>query len=181
MTCIRMTLAILALLLLGAPAAPAGDLKEGDEAPDFKLVDEMGEEYMLDQFVGNQGVILAWFPRAFTPGCTAEIKSIRDNKTGIDKFNVACYMVSLDPPEKNAKFAEKYGCAFPVLSDPTGETAEAYGVGAPGAVFAKRWTYYIGEDGVIKHVDRSVKVGTHGEDIVAKLEELGFAKRPAAR
>lgn len=176
---------LMGLALFAAAAAaqkpePEPELKAGDPAPAFKLVDAAGHEYTLDQFKGKQGVILAWFPKAFTPGCTAEIKSIRDNAAGLNEFDVAYFMVSMDPPDKNAEFGKAHGCDFPVLSDPTGETAKAYGVGHPGAVFAKRHTFYIGADGVLKHIDRGVKVGSHGADLVAKLGELGFAKKAAA-
>lgn len=87
-------------------------------------------------------------------------------------------MVSLDTPEKNQEFAEANQSGFPVLSDPTGETAQAYGVGAPGGLFAKRYTFFIGADGLIKHIEQSVKIPTHGADIAKKLEELGFPKKP---
>ncbi len=171
---------IIALAFATPSFAEDAALEAGDPAPAFHLVDAEGNDYTLDQFKGKQGVVLAWFPRAFTPGCTAEIKSIRDNKAAIDAFEVAYFMVSLDTADRNAEFAEEHECDFPVLSDPTGETAKAYGVGAPGAVFAKRWTYYIGEDGIIKEVDRGVKVVTHGSDIAARLEELGFSTKEAA-
>lgn len=88
-------------------------------------------------------------------------------------------MVSLDSAERNQEFAEANESGFPVLSDPTGESARAYGVGEPGALFAKRYTFFIGADGVIKHVERSVKIPTHGAYIAEKLEELGFPKKDA--
>jgi thioredoxin-dependent peroxiredoxin len=177
----RSILSLCALLAISiAATAVAEELKAGDAAPAFRLVDADGKEYTLDDFKGKQGVVLAWFPRAFTPGCTIEIKSIRDSATELDGFDVSYFMVSLDPPEKNAEFAEEHGCDFPVLSDPDGETAKAYDVGAPGALFAKRWTFFIGADGEIKHVERGVNVSTHGADIVQKLDELGFPKKESA-
>ncbi len=179
-TLLGISMGMIALLLASQSFAEETTLEAGDPAPDFHLVDAQGKEYNLEQFRGKQGVILAWFPRAFTPGCTAEIKSIRDSKAGIDAFDVAYYMVSLDTADRNAEFAEAHECDFPVLSDPTGETAQAYGVGAPGGVFAKRWTYYIDQEGIIREVDRGVKVVTHGADIVARLENLGFPKKEAA-
>lgn len=89
-------------------------------------------------------------------------------------------MVSLDSAERNQEFAQANESGFPVLSDPTGESAEAYGVGKPGALFAKRYTFFIGADGIIKHVERSVKIPTHGDYIAGKLEELGFPKKETA-
>ena len=85
---------------------------------------------------------------------------------------MAYFAASTDPVEKNAKFAESLGLDFPILSDPTKETARAYGVlGFTG--MASRWTFYIGRDGRIAEIDRDVTARTHGADVVAKLRVLG--------
>ena len=93
-------------------------------------------------------------------------------------------MVSVDTPEDNKAFAEKEHADFPMLSDPGRTVARAYGVlRAPSAAqpdaptFAQRWTFYIGPDGKILHIDKSVKPATSGPDMVAKLAELGIAKK----
>ena len=86
-------------------------------------------------------------------------------------------MVSLDSPEKNAEFAKSLEAKHVLLSDPSGATAEAYGVAGVGGLFAKRWTFYIGEDGSIRAIDKNVKTGTAGADIARKLGELGYPKR----
>ena len=86
-------------------------------------------------------------------------------------------MVSLDTPEKNAEFAKGLGAKHVLLSDPTGETARAYGVGGFGGLFAKRWTFYVDRDGVIREIDRAVSTATAGPDIARKLGELGFPKQ----
>ena len=85
-------------------------------------------------------------------------------------------MVSLDKPEKNAEFAKSLEAKHVLLSDPTGETAKAYGV--HGGFFAKRWTFYIDASGTIREIDRDVSTKTAGQDIARKLGELGFPKRP---
>jgi peroxiredoxin Q/BCP len=77
----------------------------------------------------------------------------------------------------NKKFAESLELDYPILSDPGRETAEAYGVLAGGRKVASRWTYYIGKDGKILEVDTSVKAGSHGEDIVTKLEDLKIPRK----
>jgi peroxiredoxin Q/BCP len=82
-------------------------------------------------------------------------------------------MVSLDSPEKNAEFAKALEAKHVLLSDPTGETARAYGVSGFGGLFAKRWTFYIGRDGVIREIDKNVSTATAGQDIARKLAELG--------
>lgn len=86
-------------------------------------------------------------------------------------------MVSLDAPEKNKEFAEGLGAKHVLLSDPSGEAAKAYGVAGFGGLFAKRWTFYIDKDGVIREIDKSVSTSTAGQDMARKLGELGFAAR----
>jgi peroxiredoxin Q/BCP len=88
-------------------------------------------------------------------------------------------MVSLDKPERNRAFAKELGSAHVLLSDPTGAAARAYGVSALGGLYARRWTFYIDRDGIIREVDRDVQVESAGQDIARKLAELGFPRKPA--
>ena len=89
---------------------------------------------------------------------------------------MAYFAASTDDAETNRKFAESLGLDYPILSDPTKETAKAYGV-LMAMGFASRWTFYVGKDGNILHVDREVSTKTAGADIAKKLGELGIAKR----
>lgn len=82
----------------------------------------------------------------------------------------------MDNPETNRKFSESLSLDYPILSDPSKKTAGAYGVLRPILGIANRWTFYIDKSGIIKHVDREVKAGSHGKDISTRLEELGFPK-----
>ena len=86
-------------------------------------------------------------------------------------------MVSLDPPDQNATFSEAHGDGFPVLSDPTGDTARAYGVLDEARNFTRRVTFFIDRDGVLRHVDRDVEPATAGGDVARRLESLGFPRR----
>jgi len=86
-------------------------------------------------------------------------------------------MVSLDSPEKNRAFAESLGARHVLLSDPTGETARAYGVTSLGGLFARRSTFYIDRDAVVRFVDEDVNVATAGQDIARRLGELGIPRR----
>ncbi len=86
-------------------------------------------------------------------------------------------MVSLDTPEKNKEFAGSLDAKHVLLSDPSAETAKAYGVASFAGLFAKRWTFYIDRDGVVREIDKQVSTSTAGQDIARKLGELGFAKR----
>jgi peroxiredoxin Q/BCP len=173
---------ILALLgIVGAVAwwtLPSyGDaIQVGQLAPEFSLKGSDGKTYTLSQFRDKKAVVLAWFPKAFTGGCTAECKSMADSSQAIQAFDVAYFAASVDQPETNNKFAEQLGVTFPILSDPTRVTARAYGV-TGGLPFAKRWTFYVGKDGKVLKVDRSIKTSTAGADLAKNLEELGIPKR----
>jgi peroxiredoxin Q/BCP len=90
---------------------------------------------------------------------------------------VAYYAASTDPAQKNKEFAESLGLDYPILSDPEKRVAKAYGVLMPVVGLAKRWTYYIGKDGKILHVDRDVSVNSAGADVATRLAELGVARR----
>jgi peroxiredoxin Q/BCP len=164
--------------VLVAAAGTASAQKVGDKAPPFKLLGSDGKIYTLDQFKGKSAVVLAWFPKADTPGCTKECKSIRDSSKELRELNVAYFTISVDKPEDNKKFAEKYDLDFPILSDPSRSVATAYGVLSDRG-FANRWTFYIDKDGIIREIDRSVspRVEQAGPDIAAKVKELGLASK----
>ena len=134
-----------------------------------------GKTHRLSDYRGKT-VVLAWFPKAFTGGCTAECKSLRQSSQDLRELGVAYFTASCDTPETNRKFAESLELDYPILSDPTKAVARAYGVLASSG-FASRWTFYIGADGRIAAVDRNVSAASHGEDMVKKLEELRIAQR----
>lgn len=168
----------LGLAMLGLAAAPsgAGELKVGDPAPDFTLQASDGKTYTLADFRGKQAVVLAWFPKAYTRGCTIECKSLAEHGDLIRKFDTTYFMISVDTLVDNKGFAEQQNADFPLLSDPTKKTAEAYGVLNQGGL-ANRWTFYIGTDGKITAIDKEIKPATSAEDMAAKLGELGVPQR----
>jgi thioredoxin-dependent peroxiredoxin len=174
----RFSLVALTLLLAGGTAA-ADELKVGDPAPDFTLSASDGKSYHLADYKGKKAVVVAWFPRAFTSGCTIECKSLAANGAKLREYDVAYFMASVDPVEGekgNKAFAESEKADFPILGDPTKETAKAYGVLHPERGFAMRWTFYIDKDGRIAAIDKEVKPPTSAEDVIAKLGELKVAK-----
>ena len=143
-------------LALAAPAA-AAELKVGDPAPDFTLAATDGKTYKLSDFKGKRAVVIAWFPAAFTQGCTIECKSLAENGDKIRKFDVSYFMASVDPLEGekgNKAFAAAYEADFPMLSDPTKKTAEAYGVLNAARDGASRWTFYIDKNGTIAAIEK---------------------------
>lgn len=175
----------LCVLGLAAMPATAGELKVGDPAPDFTLQASDGKTYSLASFKGKQPIVLAWFPKAFTQGCTIECKSLAEHGDLIKKYDVTYFMASVDPLEStgevkgNKAFAEAMHADFPLLSDPTKETAKAYGVLNEQRGFSNRWTFYIGKDGKIQAIDKDVasRLATSAEDMAAKLGELKTALR----
>ncbi len=168
----------LTLFLTLAFALPtlAAELEVGDPAPDFTLAASDGNSYTLADFKGKQAVVLAWYPRAFTSGCTVECKSLAENGHLIREYDVSYFMASVDSLAENQRFAEETGADFPLLSDPEKSVAEAYGVLADMG-FAKRVTFYIGVDGTILKIDTSVEPATAAQDMAASLGELGVARR----
>jgi peroxiredoxin Q/BCP len=168
------------LLLVAAQSAAAAEPQVGDMAPDFTLRATDGKTYTLSEFRTKQAVVIAWFPAAFTQGCTIECKSLAANGDQIRRFDVSYFMASVDPLEGekgNIAFAEAYDADFPMLSDPTKETAAAYGVlNERGR--ASRWTFYIDKAGRIAAIDKEVRAPTSAEDMLAKLAELKVATRP---
>src|SRR4029453_7841555 len=157
------------------PAAPT--LKVGDMAPDFTLQGTDGKTHKLSDYRGKTNVVLAWFPKAFTQGCTIECKSLAENGDKIKKYDVVYFMASVDPLDENVKFAkatsvklgdqmgDKKEGDFPRLGDPSRETATKYGaLNARG--MANRWTFYIDRDGKIAAIDTAVKPPTSAEDML---------------
>jgi peroxiredoxin Q/BCP len=158
-----------------AAAQTPVELKVGDMAPDFSLAGTDGRTHRLSELRGK-AVVLAWFPKAATRGCTIECKSLTASQAAIGQYNVAYYMASVDTLEDNMMFAKNNEANFPLLSDPQKTTARAYGVLNQGGL-ANRWTFYIGADGRIAHIDRAVNPETSGQDLVAQLTALKVARK----
>ena len=166
----------LLLTLLVSISTAATALQVGDQAPDFLLEASDGKSYSLSQFRDKEAVVIAWYPMAYTRGCTIECKSLTENGLLLKRLEVAYFMASVDTLEDNKGFAKKTGADFPLLSYPSKKTAKAYDV---LAVYGKpkRHTFYIGKDGKILFIDTNIKPATSAEDMAAKLEELGVPAR----
>ena len=189
---VLMTMGLVMALTGSAMAQGAAELKVGDMAPEFSLQGTDGNTHTLSEYRGEQAVVVAWFPRAFTTGCTIECKSLAENGDEIKKFEVAYFMASVDALEDNIRFAaatsvtlgegaharvvEKEEADFPMLSVPTIEVATEYGVLYARGV-ASRWTFYIDKDGRIADIDKMVQPETSAEDMVATLGEINVAMR----
>jgi len=174
-TFLGMTLAL--ALGFAAPTRADAELKVGDKAPEFSMKGSDGKTYQLSDFKGKKAVVLAWFPKAFTGGCTAECKALQEQGSDLKGLDVAYFTASVDTVEKNTDFAKSLNVVdYPILSDPDKSAAKAYGVlGAPG--FAQRWTFYIDKDGNIAAIDKKINNKNAGTDVAAKLKELGIASK----
>jgi len=145
-------------------------LGPGEHAPDFQAKDQHGSTVLLSSFRGGH-VVLYFYPKDNTPGCTAEACSFRDSMTELRERGIVVLGVSVDSEESHARFASKYKLNFPLLSDRTKQIVRAYSAkGLSGT--AKRVTYIIGPDGIIKHVFTQVNTKTHGAEVLKKLKEL---------
>lgn len=167
-----------ALMLICGVATAAG-LSAGDAAPGFALHDQQGQQHRLADYHG-QWLVLYFYPKDDTPGCTREACSLRDEFAAFRQLQVAILGVSLDDTESHEAFAKKYRLPFPLLSDSGGKVAKAYGaLGGFGPLrYAKRHTFIIGPDGRIARVWRKVNPSAHGGELLEALSTLQ-QNRPA--
>jgi len=173
----RTLLLAMSLCFLAVPVSAADLPKVGDAAPDFEMTGSDGKVYKAKDFVGKQAVIIAWFPRAFTGGCTKECKSFREAGTQLKEFQVAYFTASTDPVAKNADFAKSLDLDYPILCDPDNKAAKAFGVLREDGKAANRVTFVIGSNGKILAVDDKVKTETHAQDLAKMLEQLGVPRK----
>lgn len=152
-------------------------LEVGSKAPAFSLLNQDGETVSLKDFKGKKTVVLYFYPKAMTPGCTVQACGIRDAKRKLTSAETVVLGVSPDQPDKLAKFREKESLNFDLLSDPDHETAEAYGAWGKKKNYGKEYmgilrsTYIIGKDGKIKHHMPKVNTKSHHDDVIAWIKE----------
>ncbi len=139
-------------------------LAVGADAPSFTVKDTNGNTVSLSDFAGKT-VVMYFYPKDDTPGCTKQACSFRDNYTTYQGKDIVVLGVSMDDEASHQQFTEKYSLPFPLLADTDGSITKAYDV--EGGGYAKRVTYVIDGSGKIIHVDASVKTETHAQDILA--------------
>ena len=135
-------------------------------------MDEHGVPVSLKDYRGKNVVVLYFYPKDFTSGCTTEACSFRDDYKLYQEKGAVVIGISLDSVESHSKFSETYTLPFPILSDRGKEAAKAYGVLGIGGFLAKRVTFIIDKDGKITHIFPKVDVKQHSEEVLRAIEEL---------
>ncbi|GAB4378821.1 MAG: thioredoxin-dependent thiol peroxidase [Calditrichia bacterium] len=150
-------------------------LKVGDKAPDFTLLSDKGEPISLSQFLGEKEVVLYFYPKDNTSGCTKEACSFRDNLPQFQARDAVVLGVSPDSVSSHQKFIEKQNLNFTLLSDPDHRVAEAYGAWGEKVRYGRKYmgiyrtTFVIGKDGIIKKVFQDVKPADHALEVLDAL------------
>jgi thioredoxin-dependent peroxiredoxin len=150
----------------------------GQKAPEFRLPSSTGREISLDDLAGKI-VVLYFYPRADTPGCTKEACGFRDALADYDKANVAVLGISPDPAEDVRKFSDKFHLNFPLLADADHAVAEKYGTWQEKSMMGRKYmgavrtTFVIGKDGRIMHVFEKVKPEGHDQEVLNWLRAQG--------
>lgn len=151
--------------------------KVGNLAPSFTLVNQDGEKVALKDFKGKKNVVLYFYPKAMTPGCTVQACGIRDYKKQFAKAETVVFGVSPDAPERLGRFIERDKLNFDLLSDPDHKIADKYGSWGPKKFMGKeydgilRQTFIIGKDGRLKEIMDKVKTKTHHDDVLEYINE----------
>ena len=154
----------------------AKEIKEGNKAPDFTALDQNGEKVKLSSFKGKKNVILYFYPKDMTPGCTTQACDFRDQQKN---FKTTVILgVSIDSQERHQKFIEKYNLPFKLLADTDKKVVEKYGVWQKKKLYGKifmgivRTTFLIDKNGTVRKIFPKVKVKNHIEEVLAELKEL---------
>jgi len=155
-------------------------MKVGDVVDDFEAVDQHGERRRLSGLLAEGALVLYFYPRAFTPGCTREACHFRDVAAELSEAGGHAVGISADAVDRQAAFDSKYGLGFPLLSDPDRRLARLFGVKRPGPIFNKRATFVIDTDRrVLAAIQSEFDMNVHADKAIAVLRERAAAQ-PAA-
>jgi peroxiredoxin Q/BCP len=149
-------------------------LNVGDAAPDFEAETDKEERVRLSEFQGKTSVVLYFYPKDNTPGCTKEACSFRDNMGRLVPLGITVFGVSTDSVRSHQRFRDKFELNFPLISDKSKKISRAYGVLPRGKNTAQRSTFLIDKEGTIRHIWPKVKVAGHVDEILEKIQELGL-------
>jgi thioredoxin-dependent peroxiredoxin len=160
-----------AALLLGVSCARAALPAVGTPAPEFGLADHSGKTRTLAEFRGKW-VVLYFYPKDDTPGCTEEACKFRDDVSTLDQTGAQVVGVSLDDSASHAQFAKKYSLPFPLLADPSGAVTRSYGALPRGGRYAERYTFLIDPAGKVAKVYTTVETSRHSVEVIEDLKRL---------
>jgi peroxiredoxin Q/BCP len=161
------------LAILGLQSVQADELVPGNPAPKFTLLDQESRTHTLANYRGRW-LVLYFYPKDDTPGCTTEACNFRDDLPAMRALNVQILGISIDDVKSHARFAEKYNLPFPLLADTEGKVARTYGaLWSIGPMrVARRHTFVIDPDGRVAKIYRNVKPATHSRELQHDLKEL---------
>ena len=160
------------MALAATTGLAAGGLQPGMKAPGFSTQDQNGGTISLVDYQGKSNVVLYFYPKDDTPGCTAEACSLRDGYEAIQATGAVVLGVSADDVKSHAAFAAKFSLPFSLLADPEHKIIEAYGVKMPMMNMAKRWTFLIDRQGLIRHIVQDVKTQEHDKQVLELLKGM---------
>jgi peroxiredoxin Q/BCP len=150
----------------------AADLTEGSKAPAFEAQDQHGALVRLADFQGKAAVVLYFYPKDDTPGCTAQACSLRDGYAAIQAAGAVILGVSADTSQSHRAFAEKFHLPFSILADPDKRIIGAYGVKMPLIGFARRVTFLIDRQGLVRKVITDTRTKDHDQQVLALLKGI---------
>ncbi len=152
--------------------------KIGNKAPAFSLLNQKGDKVSLKDFAGKKNVVLYFYPKAMTPGCTTQACGVRDSKAKFTRADTVVLGVSPDPVARLMKFRERDNLNFDLLSDEDHKLADKYGVWGLKKFMGReymgvnRMTFIIGKDGKLKHIMEKVKTKTHHDDVLEIIKSI---------
>src|ERR1700682_5184368 len=161
-----------------ATAKKAGAMLEGKKAPAFQLADANGKNVALKDLIGANNLVLYFYPKDMTPGCTIEACSFRDNIAPIKKLGAKVVGISGDSTDSHGKFIAKHDLNFPLLADPGNKVCKLYGVYKMKLLYGRefmgieRTTFIIDKGGIVRRVFPKVKVNGHTEEVIEALKEI---------
>ena len=161
-----------------APSKSASVTLEGKKAPAFELFDAEGKAVALKDLIGSSNLVLYFYPKDMTPGCTVEACSFRDNIAPIKRLGAKVVGISADSTDSHGKFIAKHELNFPLLADPGNKVCKLYGVYKMKSLYGRefmgieRTTFIIDKAGVVRKVFPKVKVNGHTEDVIEALKAI---------
>ena len=162
------------------PADPKPKIEVGKPAPDFTLKDEKGKDVKLSSFKGKKNVLIAFYPKDFTSGCTSELKRFRDEHSVFVQSNVQILGISVDAVESHSKFCTELKLPFPLLADDAHKVSKEYGILMEKPGLSGRSVFLVDKDGIVRHADAQYDLKSDDDynALVKEVKALGAKEKP---